>query len=376
MSPHGQQTARLGGELRLEGPDLIWKLRLRGRALVARKVGPVEPRLLLTMRSWKEEDIATKSDRWMQVASHADGDCITLSAALLWATQSLPATSRFTFGEQLGQGQSGCVHLVTDTESCGQKLIAKVAEPGCELIHEAMVLKSLQGLGFPECLGIFAGPCGEFLVAERLGASLDDWQKEGDGRLEVEAVARVASQVLAQLAALHSRNLAHGDLKPKNLLIKDADTLEVCLIDFGCCRPYRISDDMVVPRHGAPCVGTTRFCAIAAHKGERSPRCDLESLAYVLIHLATGRLPWQGIRTHRKLDHSAEILSKKMDFDLLKRHVLDSLPDAFATGLLCLVEKCRSLQSVDTGTYCELHMLLTQESPRTQRGYSRSSGIC
>ena len=42
--PHGQQTARLGGELRLEGPDLIWKLRLRGRALVARKVGPVEPR--------------------------------------------------------------------------------------------------------------------------------------------------------------------------------------------------------------------------------------------------------------------------------------------------------------------------------------------
>ena len=46
-----------------------------------------------------------------------------------------------------------------------------------------------------------------------------------------------------------------------------------------------------------PMVGTPRFASTFAHAGfEPSYRDDMESLAFLWIYLASGRLPWQGIR--------------------------------------------------------------------------------
>ena len=71
----------------------------------------------------------------------------------------------------------------------------------------------------------------------------------------------------------------------------------IYLIDFGLSKRYKNADGKhceQIQRKGL--VGTPRYASINSHNGkELSRRDDLESLAYMLIYLANGNLPWMNI---------------------------------------------------------------------------------
>lgn len=60
---------------------------------------------------------------------------------------------------------------------------------------------------------------------------------------------------------------------------------------------------------GKSLVGTLRYASINSHLGyECSRRDDLESLAYVLLYLIKGGLPWTGIKAKTKKEWYKQIL--------------------------------------------------------------------
>lgn len=134
---------------------------------------------------------------------------------------------RFVFGQALGKGQSSQVLEVRDTITGRRDLVAKLSDK-YELLQEAMVLKALQGLEtFPDFIGLFAGDQPEtqrFLVLQRFHGSLEDLRKDAD---PIDVIPTVGIQVLAQLRAMHQLNLAHGDLKTKNMAVVSVKPLRI-----------------------------------------------------------------------------------------------------------------------------------------------------
>ena len=119
----------------------------------------------------------------------------------------------------------------------------------------------------------------------------------------------------------------HGDVKPENFLLGPSNTpkaSKLYLVDLGLATRWRDSRGNHVKYDQRPddfrsgllqqchllkkeygllheqlecCRGTIRYASVHAHLGRTaSRRDDLESLAYTLIFLLQGRLPWQGFQ--------------------------------------------------------------------------------
>ncbi|OEL30985.1 Casein kinase I-like protein 2 [Dichanthelium oligosanthes] len=134
----------------------------------------------------------------------------------------------------------------------------------------------------------YKGRQGEYyvMVMDMLGPSLWDVWNNNSHTMSVEMVACIAIEAISILEKMHSKGYVHGDVKPENFLLGTPGTPEekkLFLVDLGLGR------------------GTVRYASVHAHLGRTgSRRDDLESLAYTLVFLLRGRLPWQGYQGENK----------------------------------------------------------------------------
>ncbi|CDP08183.1 unnamed protein product [Coffea canephora] len=145
------------------------------------------------------------------------------------------------------------------------------------------------------------------MVMDMLGPSLWDVWNNNSHTMSIEMVACIAIEAISILEKLHSRGYVHGDVKPENFLLGPpgtADEKKLFLVDLGLATRWRDSSTgLHVDYDQRPDVfrGTVRYASVHAHLGRTgSRRDDLESLAYTLIFLLRGRLPWQGYQGENK----------------------------------------------------------------------------
>ncbi len=111
-------------------------------------------------------------------------------------------------------------------------------------------------------------------------------------RLKPGVGLHILRECLAGLAALHQRNIVHGDIKPSNIMLKRTASTKV--IDYGSA--FEISRPRVMPawtpRYAAPEV-------IAS--GNFELNSDLASLGYVFLELISGRTPFESTKSLAEL---------------------------------------------------------------------------
>lgn len=148
----------------------------------------------------------------------------------------------------------------------------------------------------------FKGRLGEFyvMVMDILGPSLWDVWNNNNHAMSVEMVACIGIEAISILEKMHLRGYVHGDVKPENFLLGppgSPDEKKLFLVDLGLAAKWQDTTGNHVDYDQRPDVfrGTVRYASVHAHLGRTgSRRDDLESLAYTLIFLLRGRLPWQG----------------------------------------------------------------------------------
>jgi len=202
------------------------------------------------------------------------------------------------------------------------------------------------------------------LVMDQLGPSLEEVHRLCERRFSLHTVLMIGVQMIERIEAVHACGVLHRDIKPQNFCLgtgENADT--IYLIDMGLSKPFLApeSQDHIPCVTGKKLAGTARYASISTHVGlEQGRRDDVESIAYVLLYLLHGSLPWRGI-------HAS---SKRCKYRLIgEKKQATALPElcSGAPELEQYIQYCRQLGFTDQPDYEHLKGLLNSAMTRTGR---------
>lgn len=145
-----------------------------------------------------------------------------------------------------------------------------------------------------------------YIVMEYMeGGSLRDMLRER-GALDMESLMRIAIEITAAVAELHSMNMVHLDLKPENILFKDPERRIVKIGDLGASR-------VLVGGRSRVSQFSIAYAAPEVLNGYADFRSDVYSLSCIIYEMATGLNPHL-YRLREKVTAIPPISSVRVDF--------------------------------------------------------------
>jgi serine/threonine protein kinase len=222
---------------------------------------------------------------------------------------------RYAIEKVLGRGVSGVVVRARD-ERLARDVAIKLTPASAasqRMLDEARALAQLRR---PDCVvqvweatrGRLASSChaGElyYIVMELVvGVTLREWQARDRTWPQI---LNVYGNVAVGLARVHSAGIAHGDVKPDNVIV-DAEGVPT-LVDFGFAANVGTEDDGFfealsesltsrvggAPRRSRDVVGTPPYMAPEVRKGDIRRESDVHAFAVSLWEALIGTVPFHG----------------------------------------------------------------------------------
>ena len=258
--------------------------------------------------------------------------------------------NRFQLLEQLGTGGYGTVFKAYD-EATKSTVALKVdhEEDQTEGREEAEKYKVLHGVeGLPKVIISGTHEKKHYIAMELLGEDL--WEACRYSKLSQKDVFLVAIKCLNILEKIHTKGILHCDIKPENIMTGKLDKKQYFLMDFGLATFYMDENGKHKDMVKASPRGSPDFASLNCHKKTSlSRRDDLESLAYTLLFILNGELPWSNTW------YSHYEMSRLSPKEMFKNH-----SPVFAAYL----EYCRNLNFEEKPDYLFLIKLFQDEAKR------------
>lgn len=212
----------------------------------------------------------------------------------------------YTIIEELGYGGMGVIYKAKDTK-LGRTVAIKFL-PNRDAINpderirfkrEAMAVATLNHPNIATIHGLEEVDDRMFIVMEFIeGRELRDILSNAEEMrrvpvLPIEAILRLAIQIVKGLQAAHEEGIVHRDIKPENVMINTKD--QVKITDFGLAK---ITGAELLTKTGT-IVGTVAYMSPEQARGAPvDQRTDIWSVGVILYEMITGQRPFRGEYEH------------------------------------------------------------------------------
>lgn len=195
----------------------------------------------------------------------------------------------------------------------------------------------------------------KIIVMDLLGPSLESIVSTRK-KFGLKTITYIAIRMIDTIKYIHSCGYIHRDIKPDNFVVGYEDKKKLYCIDFGLAKRYLRKNGEHLPfSPNRRFCGTARYASIAAHNNaEQGRKDDLESIAYILIYMYKGKLPWQGVK-HKDKKERYKLIGEKKE-KMTEEELCEGMPREFCVFL----KYVRSMDFDEKPHYSALRKMFTK----------------